>query len=519
MKRMTLWLLLFVLLSSRTVLAAEDGTFVYYESAYPHCGVYEVTDSATGQVSYRIDSTHLAPWESHFMPYRWETRLPYLIWEKRFSNLPGIGWVEQEIYPQMNVTEGDIFRIGGCERVEKTYRLFGFWGFRIVGENRVAPAKAVYDTYPVKPALPDLEFFSPENLSKKDKLGNYLISDNAIASRIPLFDSAYLTGRNYAKGGTMTIDVADEILKGADPMEFDPSVLQPSRQKHEIRWELTSEQQPPYRQLEVLCLNGILLDGRTENGVKLPFIYRYNGKVGKVEKEPVLYQDARVYAFTYHWISPDSQNWGDYTITAEKFREDIRYLYENGYYFATPGELYAMGGKFPAEKIALITFDDGYASCYTEALPILEQYGAKATVYLVGSYIDTPDYLSTEQLKELAKSPLIELGNHSYELHNLPREQVQSLYRNDPDAALADYYQNETHIFSLTGKTLTTLSYPYGIYTTKLNQFLRDHGYEVTVSTRAASNHSTNLKTPLNRLNRSFYTSAEELIGLFGNKK
>ena len=178
-------------------------------------------------------------------------------------------------------------------------------------------------------------------------------------------------------------------------------------------------------------------------------------------------------------------------------------------------ELYQMNGTYPAEKIALITFDDGYASCYTDALPILEQYGAKATMFVVGSYIDTPDYLTKDQLLKLSQSPLVEIGNHSYEIHNLPKEEVLNLYRKDVDTALADYYQNEELIYEITKKRPTALSFPYGAYTKNLERFLKEHGYEITVSTYAASNHNTTLKAPLNRLNRSYYSTPEMLIQEF----
>ncbi len=516
MKQLIVCFLAMLILITQTAFALETETFVYYESAYPHCAVYEITDSQTGEVAYRTDETNRAPWQSHFMPYYWESKIPYRIFEKRFSNLPDIGWVEQEAYPDLGILGEDIYRVSGdYEPVQKHYRLFGYGGFRIVGDNRVAPAEAVYDTYPGGFSQPDWSRFSADKLSQKDEEGNYLISDREIAEAIPLYDSAYLTGRNYAKGGNLTIDVAREILDGADPEQFDRSILQPSQKEHTVTWQLSYENKEPYPQIEVLCLDKILLDGRMENGVKLPYIYRYNGKFGQVEQEKNLYDKAEIYAFTYHWISEDPQNWGDYTITQEKFQEDIRHLYENGFYFATPRELYELNGKYPAEKIALITFDDGYAACYAEALPVLEQYGAKATMFLVGSYINTPDYLTEEQLKQMAQSPLIELGNHSYELHNLPRDEVFTLYEKDVDTALSDYYKNEEFLFSITGKTVTALSYPYGIYTKKLDRFLKEHGYEVTFSTRAANNHSTKLQNPLNRLNRSLYTSAKELISLF----
>ena len=316
-------LLLAAMLIPSTALAEEIRQFAYYESAYPHCAVYEVTNPETGTVSYEINPQEKALWESRFMPYRWETKYPYFIWEKRFSNLPDSGWVEQSVYPQMNVTQEDIFRLGMLEPVEKQYQPFGYHGFRIVGENRVANGKKAFDTYPGKIPLPDWDLLTPENLSRTDNTGRYLISDEQIVSQFPLFDSAYLTGRNYAKGTTLTIDVAQEIMDGADPKNFDRSVLQPSQKKRSIRWELHSEKKPPYRQYEVLCLDGVTLDGREENGVILPHVYRYNGKYGQIDQPISTYHSAQIYAFTYHWISESPLNWGDYTITKEQFHDDI----------------------------------------------------------------------------------------------------------------------------------------------------------------------------------------------------
>ena len=46
----------------------------------------------------------------------------------------------------------------------------------------------------------------------------------------------------------------------------------------------------------------------------------------------------------------------------------------------------AQGPCFP-EKVAAVTFDDGYADVFAEARPILERYGCPATVFLVTGVI------------------------------------------------------------------------------------------------------------------------------------
>jgi peptidoglycan/xylan/chitin deacetylase (PgdA/CDA1 family) len=69
----------------------------------------------------------------------------------------------------------------------------------------------------------------------------------------------------------------------------------------------------------------------------------------------------------------------------------------------------------------VITFDDGYRSLLTRALPILDTLGYTATVYLIGDYLDdrrtaTPgqpgSYLGVEDVRAL-QSAGWELGAHS----------------------------------------------------------------------------------------------------------
>ena len=46
------------------------------------------------------------------------------------------------------------------------------------------------------------------------------------------------------------------------------------------------------------------------------------------------------------------------------------------------GEYMEGGNTFPRRAVA-ITFDDGFANLYTHALPVLQRYGLRATVYII----------------------------------------------------------------------------------------------------------------------------------------
>src|SRR3954464_13718004 len=101
---------------------------------------------------------------------------------------------------------------------------------------------------------------------------------------------------------------------------------------------------------------------------------------------------------------------------------------------ALPGLLDAPSA--PARPRVCVTFDDGFASVYTEALPILRRYGIPATAFIVTGYLggDRPmpfdrwsnrnrlrtpraarRSMSWREVEECAASGLIEIGGHSHQ--------------------------------------------------------------------------------------------------------
>jgi peptidoglycan/xylan/chitin deacetylase (PgdA/CDA1 family) len=76
------------------------------------------------------------------------------------------------------------------------------------------------------------------------------------------------------------------------------------------------------------------------------------------------------------------------------------------------------------DKAVIITFDDGYKSQYTNAKPILDKYGYKATYYIVCNYVgngelDHPNArMSWEDITELHKEGY-DIGSHSMSHANL----------------------------------------------------------------------------------------------------
>ncbi|OJI07346.1 hypothetical protein BK004_01275 [bacterium CG10_46_32] len=85
-------------------------------------------------------------------------------------------------------------------------------------------------------------------------------------------------------------------------------------------------------------------------------------------------------------------------IPVKAFKEQMEFLAKQGYHSMLPN---ALENVAPREKFFLITFDDGFKSVRDVALPILEQYGFKATVFVTTDYIGkTSEYAKSESDKQ-----------------------------------------------------------------------------------------------------------------------
>jgi peptidoglycan/xylan/chitin deacetylase (PgdA/CDA1 family) len=136
--------------------------------------------------------------------------------------------------------------------------------------------------------------------------------------------------------------------------------------------------------------------------------------------------DTYIPVLTYHDIV--SQKNGDtFAITAAELRRQLDYLAHAGYHPISLRALERAGdGKeaLPAKPV-LLTFDDGYKSYYDIAFPLLRERGFPSVISLVTSWTDQrsePEYtsaqfMSWDELRRLARSPLVEVLSHTDDLH------------------------------------------------------------------------------------------------------
>ncbi len=190
---------------------------------------------------------------------------------------------------------------------------------------------------------------------------------------------------------------------------------------------------------------------------------------------------------------------------------ELKTLQANGYTFLTMSEVNeAVQNKKPLPtKSVVLTFDDGYKDFYTDALPILEKYQAKATAYIITGFIGKPNYMTLTQLTEVKKSGLIEIGAHT--VHHIDLKHASLKQAHDEIAG------SKVTLEKLFNDPVTTFAYPSGRFNDQAIQIVKEAGFTTAVSTMPGTQASTQNQFILYRL-RAGGRTGKELISFLNRE-
>ena len=208
----------------------------------------------------------------------------------------------------------------------------------------------------------------------------------------------------------------------------------------------------------------------------------------------------RLMIFAMHAITHASS---DMAVAPDKFREQMRSLLDSGYRpLPMDDVLEVLSGRKETPPAFAVTFDDGYESVASQALPILELLSIPATVFLTTGFLDrkvSPPWRSSdasllaeysaqaqhfqpmtwEQARELARHPLIRMGSHSVS-HPL-------LGTVSADCARDELVQSRLILADRLGVNTDWFSYPFGVrrygaYSEATEKLLSETGYRCSLT-------------------------------------
>lgn len=130
----------------------------------------------------------------------------------------------------------------------------------------------------------------------------------------------------------------------------------------------------------------------------------------------------------YHHVSADSP--AATSVTPAQFREHLKHLDNAGFRVMALDQLVdaVQSGLDPREKVAAITFDDGYRSVYEKALPMLEARGWSAAIFVNTDGVRQrwEDMMTPEMLREAAQRGHLILNHTRTHPHMVRKREGES---------------------------------------------------------------------------------------------
>ncbi len=184
----------------------------------------------------------------------------------------------------------------------------------------------------------------------------------------------------------------------------------------------------------------------------------------------------------YHRVS-DARD--ELAVHPRRFREQMDYLASAGYQVLDIVQIADLleAGEMPERAVGL-NFDDGYLDVAEHALPVLAEYGFRATVFVAtgvtdgrasfGWYERQPPLLGWMDIAELDRGETLE-----FEAHTVTHPNLLAV---DDGRAAAEIEDSKRELEACLGRPVTALSYPAGLFGPRERQLARAAGYRVAVS-------------------------------------
>ncbi len=203
----------------------------------------------------------------------------------------------------------------------------------------------------------------------------------------------------------------------------------------------------------------------------------------------------------YHHIGISPQGDTVYYIPPDMFERQMNLLYQWGYRTISV-ELLAKaineGAELPTRPI-ILTFDDGSATVYTTALPIMQKYGFTGTAYIIYNYMWIPGYMNADQVGALYAAGW-EIGSHGNSHTDLPQH---------PSRQESEIVGSRRKLAAKLGVPILSFSYPFGTYDKDSLYYVHYAGY---IAALGLGNETLQGKKNLFYLYRKPATGTDDLL-------
>jgi peptidoglycan/xylan/chitin deacetylase (PgdA/CDA1 family) len=207
----------------------------------------------------------------------------------------------------------------------------------------------------------------------------------------------------------------------------------------------------------------------------------------------------------YHILdTPRAEREAKYCCLPERFAEQMAWIAEARHPVSLDTLLAGLNGKvkLPDNAVA-VTFDDGFASTFENAMPVLTRYRIQATMFMVANRIGGNNdwmhgrgmpqraLMDAEQIREMHAAD-ITIGSHTLTHPKLP-ECV-------PDEMSREIADSKARLEDILSHPVQHFAYPYGLYNNTVRRIVEQSGYLSACSTRSGFNNKETDRYELRRI-------------------
>ena len=161
--------------------------------------------------------------------------------------------------------------------------------------------------------------------------------------------------------------------------------------------------------------------------------------------------------------------------------------------------------KFPSRPI-ILTFDDGYTDNYTNLLPLMQQYGYRGVLYLLGDFDLRynkwdADFDPTEprsEIMDLAQKQAFVAAGWEIGAHTMSHPRLTTLL---PPEAAAEIRRSKTELEAALQTEIVSFAYPYGDCNKVVKKAVRAAGFALGVATDTGGMHLEDDRMQVFRIN------------------
>jgi peptidoglycan/xylan/chitin deacetylase (PgdA/CDA1 family) len=202
----------------------------------------------------------------------------------------------------------------------------------------------------------------------------------------------------------------------------------------------------------------------------------------------------RIVILMYHIVAePLSTQEARYCCTPPRFEAQMRYLRQAGIRLLTLDEIadaFERRAEWPDGGVA-VTFDDGFADTFTNALPVLSRHRIPATMFAVSDLLGTSNdwmsargfpkrrLMSASELQEMSAAG-VAIGSHTCSHPHLPEL--------DGEAKRREIRNSKARLEDTIGRSVTAFAYPYGQFDGDARDAVEEAGYRIACSASSGFN-------------------------------